>query len=105
MSIRGSNSQQGQATSPVPLKRQVMFWITVALVGANVGFLALTKMWADSRGYLGLMTALMLLFNHLAFFSPRVGRWRNVMVAVAACWMLIVFAYMIFTFSTGSSRF
>lgn len=57
-----------------------------------------TSVGFNSLPLMVLMTALMLLFNHIAFFTAKQGRTRRLLKTVARVWIVLVGGCLIWTF-------
>ena len=53
------------------------------------------------HNYLGPITLLMVIFNHIAWNFTKRGRLSRVMKTIAWIWMVFVFAYLFWFFKTG----
>ena len=55
----------------------------------------------DYHTYLGPITLLMVIFNHIAWNFTKRGRLSRVMKTIAWIWIVFVFAYLFWIFKTG----
>ena len=96
-----SKRRQGIISTALSYKYVMLGFLLFVLIG----YVILLPPWQNYgyHVYLGPITLLMVIFNHIAWNFTKRGRLSRVMKTIAWIWIVFVFAFLFWLFKTGSA--
>ncbi len=96
-----SNRRRGIISTALSYKYVMLGFLLFVLIG----YVILLPPWQNYsyHNYLGPITLLMVIFNHIAWNFTKKGRLSRVMKTIAWIWIVFVCVYLFWFFKTGSA--